>query len=150
MDTDFPVTLSTYHWDEAMVDDIFAFAQKHYPAPAELRDPTPHLHPLHASHCGTMLPVLDKLWVPRAELVRDASVIFVEYEPWIRYMARVDDAHVAQEAASGQFESTRRTRNSQQRRTNYVRYLRLQEPEVAVVRRTGYETDIPGPEIPLL
>ncbi|KAI0829645.1 hypothetical protein BC628DRAFT_1416689 [Trametes gibbosa] len=148
MDTDLPVALSTYHWDEAMANELLSFSQNHYLAPAELRDPTPHVHPLLAAHCGTMLPVLDKLRVPREDLVRDASAIFVDYEPWIRHLVQIDDVNVAESVASGLFEGTRLTRNSQLRKRDELRHITLTEEGLAVVRRTGFDMDAPDPEIP--
>lgn len=142
MDSHLPVTFSTYPWDEVITTDLLAFAASDYPAPAELRDLAPHRHPLKAPHCGELCPVLDKVKVPRDLLVRDASAVFMDYEPWVRHMARIDDARAAANLALiGQRGGTRRTRNSQRIQAQEARWVEADEPEREILRRTGFDID---------
>ncbi|KAI0373400.1 hypothetical protein BV20DRAFT_962536 [Pilatotrama ljubarskyi] len=142
-DSSLPITFSTYHYDEAILSTLLSSAQSAYPAPSDLQlasAPDPP-HPLHAAYCGTMLPLLDRLRVPRDQLVRDAHAIFLDYEPWVRYMVRVDDARIAGSVASGTLEGSRRTRNSQRTQWALIRWLMLNEGELDVLRRTEFQLD---------
>ncbi|OJT07138.1 ATPase family AAA domain-containing protein 5 [Trametes pubescens] len=142
MESHLPVTFSTYQWDEVIVDDLLSFAQTDHPAPAELRDRALHLHALNTPHCGALCPVLDSLKIPRELLVRDASAIFMDYEPWTRHMTRIDDARAAASLAlMGQREGTRRTRNSQRLQAEEVRWVLAGDAELEVLRRTGFDVD---------
>ncbi|KAI0633367.1 hypothetical protein C8Q77DRAFT_783996 [Trametes polyzona] len=143
LDSSLPVNFSTYHWDEAIVDELLS-SLTDYPAPDDLRDFSPHLHPLHTAHCGTMLPVLDGLHVPRDLLVRDARAVFVDYEPWIRHMSRIDDTRVTENVASGRLEGTRRTRNSLRSQYELARWIQLKDDALEVLRQTGFEKDASG------
>ncbi|KAH9892825.1 hypothetical protein C8Q73DRAFT_791823 [Cubamyces lactineus] len=135
IDSDLPVTFSTYYWDEVMREELLSFSSRHNPRPEEPNRDSPDLHPLHAEHCGTLLPVFDRLHVPRDQLVRDASSIFVDYEPWIRHMSRIDDAQVTESVTLGVFEGGRQTRNSQR----IWRYLGLNDHELDILRRTAFD-----------
>ena len=92
-----------------------------------------------------MLPILDRLRISREDLVRDPTAIFVDYEPWIRYMVRADDAHIAATIANGQFGATsRRTRNSQRSQWELQRWVSLDEDQRGVLSCTalsGIDTD---------
>ncbi|KAI0334968.1 P-loop containing nucleoside triphosphate hydrolase protein [Cubamyces sp. BRFM 1775] len=136
IDSDIPVTFSTYYWDEAIRAELLSYSSRHNPRPEEMYRDSPDLHPLHVEHCGTLLPVLDHLHVPREQLVRDASSIFVDYEPWIRHMSRLDDAQATQSVALGIFDSGRQTRNSQR----IWRYLNLNDHELGILRRTALDS----------
>ena len=134
VDSDVPVTFSTYYWDEIIKAELLSYSSRHNPRPEELNRDGPDLHPLHAEHCGTLLPVFDHLHVPREQLVRDANSIFVDYEPWIRHMSRIDDAQATESISLGVFEGGRQTRNSQR----IWRYLGLNEHELGILRRTAF------------
>ncbi|KAI1796435.1 P-loop containing nucleoside triphosphate hydrolase protein [Ganoderma leucocontextum] len=144
--SDLPVSFSTYHRDEAILDDLLSCAVRHYPTPGDLLSDTPDLPLLHTPHCGTLLPILDRLRISREDLVRDPVAIFVDYEPWIRHMVRADDAQIAANRASGQFEgTTRRTRNSQRSQWELQRWISLDEDERGVLSRTalgGVDADV--------
>ncbi|KAI0675018.1 hypothetical protein C8Q78DRAFT_514028 [Trametes maxima] len=151
VDSTLPITLSTYHWDETILSDLRSFTQTCHPSPEELLSHNPHLHPLHAAHCGALLPALDGLRVPREQLVRDAHSVFTDYEPWIRHMARVDDVRIARTVASGKLEGTRRTRNSQRSQLELDRWICLGDAELDVLRRTTFGVDVPkSAEIPTM
>ncbi|KAI9067102.1 P-loop containing nucleoside triphosphate hydrolase protein [Trametes sanguinea] len=145
-DSDLPVTFSTYHWDEAIRQELLSSSRQYYPSPYDVD--SPHPHPLHHGHCGTLLPVLDRLHVPRDQLVRDAKAIFVDYEPYIRHMSRIDDTRVTESVASGAFEGTRQTRNSQRAQMEEVRYITLGDEELDVLRRTAFDDETPSLDIP--
>ncbi|KAL7281270.1 hypothetical protein ACG7TL_004578 [Trametes sanguinea] len=144
-DSDLPVTFSTYHWDDAIKEELLSFSRQYYPSLNDVDSPSPH--PLHHGHCGTLLPVLDRLHVPRDQLVRDADAIFVDYEPYIRHMSRIDDARVAESVASGTLEGTRRTRNSQRAQMENARWIILGEEELDVLRRTAFDYDDETPRL---
>ncbi|KAI0356199.1 hypothetical protein OH77DRAFT_240046 [Trametes cingulata] len=142
-DSALPITFSTYHYDEVILSTLLSSAQSFYPAPSDLHlasAPDPP-HPLHAAYCGTMLPILDRLRVPRDQLVRDAHGIFLDYEPWVRFMSRVDDARIAGTVASGRLEGARRTRNSQRSQWELIRWIMLNEEELDVLRQTEFQLD---------
>ncbi|KAI0769689.1 hypothetical protein BD413DRAFT_663992 [Trametes elegans] len=151
MDSALPVTFSTYSWDEAILNCLLSFSRAHDPAPRGLHDPAPDPpHPLHAAHCGAFLPVLDGVRVGRDALVRDAAAVFVDYEPWVRHMARVDDGRIGDIVASGRLEGTRRTRNSQRLNLELGRHVILDEEALEVLRRTAFRLDDAHSEIPTL
>ncbi|CDO69309.1 hypothetical protein BN946_scf184976.g28 [Trametes cinnabarina] len=146
MESDLPVTFTFYHWDEVINDDLLAFSRQHYPVPDCLSLHTADPHPLHAEHCGALLPALDRLHVPRDQLVRDAQSVFVDYEPYIRFMSRIDDARIAANVANGKFEGTRRTRNSQRARWETERWLFLGDEELDILRQTAFKFDVDSPQ----
>ncbi|KAI0645412.1 hypothetical protein C8Q79DRAFT_691863 [Trametes meyenii] len=151
LDSNLPITFSTYHRDESILCELLSFAQTCHPSLEELLSDTPHLHLLHAAHCGAILPALDGLHVPREQLVRDAQSVFLDYEPWIRHMVRVDDVRVEQTLASGKLEGTRRTRNSQRSQLELDRWIFLGDPELETLRRTAFGVDLPGSaEMPIV
>ncbi|KAI8975797.1 hypothetical protein BD414DRAFT_496942 [Trametes punicea] len=141
MDSDLPVTFSTYYCDQDIVDELLSFSGQHYPVPQDLNESNPDPHPLHAEHCRTLLPALDGLHVPRDQLVRDASSIFVDYEPWARYMSRIDDIREFDNIASGNLEGTRQTRNSQRAQCSYARWITLGDQALDALRRTAFDQD---------
>ena len=142
-DSHLPVTFSTYNHDDTIRHDLFTFCQHHFPTPdGSPDDDSPDLPPLHTSHCGTLLPILDHLHVPREQLVRDPAAIFVDYEPWIRYMVRADDARISAHLASGMIESTtRRTRNSQRSQWERERWVPLDDHERNTLMLTALDRD---------
>ncbi|TBU43647.1 P-loop containing nucleoside triphosphate hydrolase protein [Dichomitus squalens] len=137
-----PVTFSTYHRDETIREELLSHAKQFDPVPDDnLRD-IPSLPSLHTAHCGTLLPIFDRLRIPREDLVRDPNAIFLDYEPSIRYMVRADDACVATNLASGRFEgTTRRTRNSQRSQLELQRWVPLNEDERDILYRTALEVN---------
>ncbi len=136
--SDLPVTFSTYHRDEAILDDLLSYAVGHHPTPDGILSDSPDLPLLHTPHCGTLLPILDRLRISREDLVRDPAAIFVDYEPWIRHMVLADDAYIAANIASGQFEgTTRRTRNSQRSQRELQRWISLDEDQRGILSRTA-------------
>ena len=142
------VTFSTYHHDEAILDELLSHAKRHHPSPDQPQHNPPDLPAIHASHCSTLLPILDRLRVSREDIVRDPDSIFLDYEPWIRYMVRADDAYVAASISSGRFEgTTRRTRNSQRSQLELQRWVPLNEDERDIIRRTALELDLRMPEV---
>lgn len=141
-DSHLPVTFSTYHRDDAIRQDLFSFCQHHFPTVHDPLDNTPDLPPLHTSHCGTLLPILDRMRVPREQLVRDPAAVFVDYEPWIRYMVRADDARISAYLASGLIESTtRRTRNSQRSQWERERWVPLDDHDRNTLMLTAFDRD---------
>ena len=135
-----PVTFSTYHRDEAILDDLLAWAARRRPTPDEILSESPDLPLLHTSYCDTLLPILDRLRVSREDLVRDPAAIFLDYEPWIRHMVRADDAHIAFTLASGNFKgTTRRTQNSQRSQWELQRWISLDEVQRGVLGRTALD-----------
>lgn len=149
-----PVTFSTYDRDDMILDELATFYQHHFPGSNNLfGDTTPDLPALHTSHCAALLPTLDKLYVSREQLVRDPSAIFMDYEPWIRCMSRVDDMRLlayntSMHTADG---TARRTRNSQRRIWEEARWIQLDEHERDILRRTAFnlDADTGGPTDPV-
>ncbi|PIL34187.1 hypothetical protein GSI_03898 [Ganoderma sinense ZZ0214-1] len=138
-----PITFSTYHRDEAILDDLLSDAAPHYPGQDDILSDSPDLPVLHTSHCDSLLPILDRLRIPREDLVHDPAAIFVDYEPWIRHMVRADDAHIAATHASGEFEgTTRRTRNSQRSQWELQRWISLDEDQRGILGRTALDVEV--------
>ncbi|KAI0702979.1 hypothetical protein C8T65DRAFT_741459 [Cerioporus squamosus] len=141
-DSPLPVTLSTYDRDDIIKHDILTICKHQCPFLDDTLGDTPDLPPIGTSHCETFLPILDRLRVPREHLVRDPGALFVDYEPWIRYMVRADDARISAYLASGLIESTtRRTRNSQRSQWERERWVPLDDHERNTLMLTAFDRD---------
>ena len=126
-----------------ILNELSTIHQHHYPTPDHFCGDTPHLPALYTSHCAAFLPVLNRLQVGYYQLVHDPDAIFLDYEPWIRHMVRVDDVRIAAYLASVRTESTtRRTRNSQRSQWECVRWIQLDEAERDILRRTAFNLDV--------
>ncbi|TFK94580.1 hypothetical protein K466DRAFT_509242 [Polyporus arcularius HHB13444] len=141
-DSPLPVTFSNYDRDDTIEHDLLTFCKHHLPSLDDTLGDTPDLPPVRTSHCGTLLPILDRLRVPREHLVRDSVAIFVDYEPWVRYMVRADDARISAYLASGAIENTtRRTRNSQRSQWERERWVPLDDHERNTLMLTAFDRD---------
>ncbi len=141
-DSPLPVTFSTYDRDDTIEHDLLTFCKHHFPSLDDTLGDTSDLPPIRTSHCGALLPILDRLRVPREHLVRDPGAIFVDYEPWIRYMVRADDTRISAYLANGVIENTtRRTRNSQRSQWERERWVPLDDDERNTLMLTAFDRD---------
>lgn len=136
-----PVLLSAYHRDfdiSRAIQDLNSHLGRHrYTSHAAHAHAVPALHTPHAR---ALLPILNRLRVPREQLLRSPASAFLEYAPWVRFMVAVDDAQVVERvAAASAKEGTRRTRNSQRLQMERVRWIALDEDGRDVLRRTTFE-----------
>ncbi|RPD78261.1 hypothetical protein L226DRAFT_480967 [Lentinus tigrinus ALCF2SS1-7] len=140
-DSYLPVTFTSYVYDETIRQHLLTFCQDQFSSPDPLDD-TPDLPPLHTTHFEALFPALDRLRVPREQLFHDPAAVFVDYEPWIRYMVRADDARISAYLASGLIESTtRRTRNSQRSQWERERWVPLDDHERNTLMSTAFDRD---------
>ncbi|GBE79448.1 P-loop containing nucleoside triphosphate hydrolase protein [Sparassis crispa] len=121
------VDLSVYRRDEVVMKEVVSYSNDLF---ASLYPALPLGEQEEISsqnHASSVKALMRKLRVPLDTLADNRSV-FLDYEPWIRYMVAVDDAAL-QEVGQTQKERGRTTRNSQ-KLTTYQPYITPRDEDI--------------------